>query len=183
MTRTGRGLDRDWRRPDDQTRAGGEVFGFCGAAAALRIEALKVVGLFDEDLFLYYEDTDLSWRLRAAGWSVIYEPGAVARHRHAYSSSVGSPLFHLWNERNSMVVFTRHAPARLIAAMLVRRLVGLVVHTARDGLGDVTRARWRAVAAYCRRLPRTVQERHAVWSSAQRTRADVAALLSPRPRG
>ena len=71
-----------------------EVFGFCGAAALLRRAALDEVGLFEEDLFLYYEDTDLSWRLRAAGWTVRYEPGAVATHQHASSSHVGSPAVH-----------------------------------------------------------------------------------------
>jgi GT2 family glycosyltransferase len=181
MSRTGRGYDRDWRRPDDGARGAGEVFGFCGAAAALRTEALGEVGLFDEDLFLYYEDTDLSWRLRAAGWSVIYEPSAVAWHRHASSSKAGSARFHRWNERNSMVVFTRHAPAPLVGSMLARRAIGLLVHTARDGLTDVTRARWQAAGDYLRRLPRTLVERRVVWRAAERSRAEVAALLSAKP--
>ena len=82
MSRTGRGYDRDWQRRDDGSRGAGEVFGFCGAAVALRAEALAEVGVFDGDLFLYYEDTDLSWRLRRAGWTVRFEPQAVAWHRH-----------------------------------------------------------------------------------------------------
>jgi GT2 family glycosyltransferase len=183
VSRTGRGFDRDWKRPDDVARPRGEVFGFCGAAAALRMDALHEVGLFDEELFLYYEDTDLSWRLRAAGWSVLYEPAAVARHRHASSSSEGSPNFYFWNERNSMVVFTRHAPLTLVLGMLARRAVGLIGHTARDGVrNDVSRARWRAVAAYLGRLPRTMSERRAIWYS-RCTRAQVAAMLSDRPGG
>jgi N-acetylglucosaminyl-diphospho-decaprenol L-rhamnosyltransferase len=184
MTRTGRGYDRDWKRPNDGSRVGGEVFGFCGAAAALRMSAVREVGGFDPDLFLYYEDTDLSWRLRAAGWTVRYAPEAAAHHRHAATSSVGSPLFTYWNERNSLVVFTRHAPATLVIRMFVRRTVGLAVHTARTGVTDaVTRARWRATASFARRLPLTLRERRSSWRSARCTRREVASLLTAVPEG
>ena len=52
---------------------------------------LDDVGTFDERFFLYYEDTDLSWRGQLRGWRYVYEPSAVVRHRHAASSGVGSP--------------------------------------------------------------------------------------------
>ena len=42
---------------------------------------------------MYYEDTDLSWRLRERGWRVLYVREAVARHDHASSSGTGSPMF------------------------------------------------------------------------------------------
>jgi N-acetylglucosaminyl-diphospho-decaprenol L-rhamnosyltransferase len=178
VSRIGRGFDRDWLRPDDSARPAGAVFGFCGAAACLRVAALARVGLFDEELFLYYEDTDLSWRLRAAGWEVRYEPAAVARHQHASSSSEGSPLFHFWNERNSLVVFTRHAPLQVVVVMLLRRIVGLAVHTVRDGpSAAVTRARWRAVGHYLRRLPRTLSERRSIWQGSPTSRSAVGRWL------
>ena len=44
------------------------------------------LGWFDDDFFLYYEDTDLSWRMRARGYEIRYEPAAVLRHLHAASS-------------------------------------------------------------------------------------------------
>ena len=53
------------------------MFGFSGGAAMLRIDAVRAVGGFPRRFFLYYEDTDLSWRLRLAGWTIRYEPGAV----------------------------------------------------------------------------------------------------------
>ena len=36
----------------------------------LRTEALRDIGLFDERFFLYWEDADLSFRLRSAGWKL-----------------------------------------------------------------------------------------------------------------
>lgn len=60
---------------------------WCSAAALLlRRQAFDEVGGFDEKLFLYGEDVDLSWRLRAAGWKLRYLPSARVVHdsyRHA----------------------------------------------------------------------------------------------------
>jgi GT2 family glycosyltransferase len=52
-----------------------------GGAMALWRTALDDVGGFDEDFFpAYYEDVDLCFRLRAAGWQVRYEPSLTATH-------------------------------------------------------------------------------------------------------
>jgi N-acetylglucosaminyl-diphospho-decaprenol L-rhamnosyltransferase len=102
--------DRDWLVPLDELDAPAEVFGFCGGAAVLRTAALDDVGVFDESLFLYYEDTDLSWRLRAGGWTIRYERSAVAWHQHSKSSDSASALFRYHNNRNALLVFSRYAP-------------------------------------------------------------------------
>jgi GT2 family glycosyltransferase len=88
-----------------------DVFGFSGGASLLRRDAAVAVGGFPERFFLYYEDTDLSWRLRLAGWQIRYEPSAVVHHRHAASSDVSSVLFAFHNERNRLLMLARCAPA------------------------------------------------------------------------
>jgi GT2 family glycosyltransferase len=60
-----------------------EVFGPNGSAALYRREMLDNIGLFDEDYFAYYEDVDLAWRARRAGWRCRYTPAAIVRHRHS----------------------------------------------------------------------------------------------------
>ena len=73
---TGYGADRGLGEPDDgRFDQAVEVFGFSGGAAVLRTLAVRAVGGFASDWFMYYEDTDLSWRLRLAGWRIVYEPG------------------------------------------------------------------------------------------------------------
>lgn len=64
------------------------VFGATGAAMMLRRAALPELAiegeLFDEDFFMYHEDTDLSWRANLLGWKVLYEPTATAIHARGW---------------------------------------------------------------------------------------------------
>ena len=178
VTRRGRGTDRDWLRAAGEESRDADVFGFCGGAALLRKAALDEVGGFDPELFLYYEDTDLSWRLRAGGWTVRYCRQAVTRHLHAASSDSTSPLFRYYNTRNSLVVFARHAPVEVVVGSFCRQLVGLVTAgLRRTEPSAVTRARVRGLTAFVRRLPRTLRERGR-WRGAAVSRAEVAQLLS-----
>jgi GT2 family glycosyltransferase len=54
-----------------------------GAAVLLRRAAFESVGGFDPRIFMYGEDVDLSWRLRARGWRLRYLPQLTALH-HTY---------------------------------------------------------------------------------------------------
>jgi GT2 family glycosyltransferase len=109
----GYGADRGLGEPPDHYPEPGEVFGFSGGAALLRADAVRAVGGVPVPYFLYYEDTDVSWRLRTAGWTIRYEPAAVVHHRHAASSDVRSPLFAFHNERNRLLLLVRCAPVGL----------------------------------------------------------------------
>ncbi len=53
---------------------------FSAACILLRRDAFEQVSGFDEKMFLYFEDVDLSRRLRHAGWRLGSVPGAVAFH-------------------------------------------------------------------------------------------------------
>jgi GT2 family glycosyltransferase len=121
VDRDGNGTDRDWFAPADRV-ADTAVFGFSGGAAALRRTALDDVGLLDESLFMYYEDTELAWRLRRRGWRVEYAADAVVVHDHSASSGVQSDLFVFRNARNRLVVALWHAPWPTVARAAVRTL-------------------------------------------------------------
>lgn len=180
VTTRGTGGDRDWMRPVGEESTDPEVFGFCGGAAVLRREALDATGGFDPGLFLYYEDTDLSWRMRAAGWTVVHEPTAVAVHRHAASSGTGSPVFRYYNTRNSLLVVTRHAPRGVALRSFARQAAGMLRAVAREGPGPAV-PRARALGAHLLRLPRTLHERRRLWRASALSRAEVARLLVPPP--
>ena len=57
-----------------------------GACLLVRLTAFEQVGGFDERFFMYFEETDLCRRLKAAGWSIEFEPDARARHLGGRSS-------------------------------------------------------------------------------------------------
>ena len=91
--RDGYGADRAYQELDrGQYQRPEEVFAFCGGSVASAPRRCARP-MFDDDFFLYYEDTDLSWRLRSLGWRIRYQPAAVARHIHSASSVEWSPLF------------------------------------------------------------------------------------------
>ncbi len=164
----GAGADRDYRVPLGQQSGDPEVFGFNGGAAALRREALDDVGGFDPWLFLYYEDTDLSWRMRAGGWSIRHVPDAVAMHRHAASSGTGSAVFRYYNTRNSLVVVTRHAPATMVLRAGTRQVFGVLRAVARRE--PTAGARARGLRDALLRTAATLRERWTLWRGASVSR-------------
>jgi GT2 family glycosyltransferase len=57
-----------------------------GAAMAVRLEAFHEIGGFDEDFFLYFEETDLCHRFWASGWIVLSARDATAVHLQGQST-------------------------------------------------------------------------------------------------
>lgn len=115
----GNGYDRSWLAPAPQEHDSPEVFGICGGACAISAHAWRQLGGMRQDLFMYYEDTDFSYRLRRAGYRVQYVRQAQARHAHAASSDSASEAFTTWNTRNRLRVAARYAPASVAARALV----------------------------------------------------------------
>ena len=115
----GNGHDRSWLAPAKQEHDSPEVFGICGGACAISARAWRQLGGMRQDLFMYYEDTDFSYRLRRTGYRVQYVRQAQARHAHAASSDSASEAFTTWNTRNRLRVATRYAPASVAARALV----------------------------------------------------------------
>ncbi|HEY3484465.1 MAG TPA: glycosyltransferase family 2 protein, partial [Ilumatobacteraceae bacterium] len=180
LFRGGFGGDRGFLEIDrGQYDEPADVFAWCGGAVLLRRAYLDDVGLFDERLFLYYEDTDLSWRGRLHGWRYVYEPNAVVRHRHAASSGgATSPMFRFYTERNRLLVLAKNAPARLALRSglgEVRRLVATTVRnylirplTLRLPRPPEVRHRRAVTLAYLRALPSMLRSRRSAKRSVSR---------------
>lgn len=113
LNESGEGYDIGYGVPDGEGFPEAEpVKGFCGGAALLRRESLEEVGLFDPRYFAYYEDTDLSWRLRRAGWQVSAAPLAVVHHAFGASGGGGSRLHVFLDRRNWLITNLRNGHAR-----------------------------------------------------------------------
>ncbi|GIG39601.1 glycosyl transferase [Cellulomonas phragmiteti] len=179
----GFGQDRGWLADHARHAPGPDVFGFSGAAAVLRTSALRDVGLFDESFFMYYEDTDLSWRLRLAGYRVEHCPGAVVEHVHAASAGEGSDFFRFHDARNRLALLTKDATARTALRALARYVVTTASLAVRRRRWDLVRTRVRALASYGCMLPGLLRERRRVGRAARVPRARVEDLLVPATRG
>jgi len=111
ITKEHRFSDCDQGKIDDGQMEAKEVFGFSGAAVLFNLKALEDVAydkqsnppnpllergqskeFFDELMFMYKEDCDLSYRLRLAGWKIKLVPNAVAYHHRAVSPKGESNL-------------------------------------------------------------------------------------------
>jgi GT2 family glycosyltransferase len=115
----GSGGDRGFREVDrGQYEQPMEVFTACGNGMAMRTAVGHELGWFDGAFFMYYEDTDLSWRWRSAGWTIRYEPTAVLRHIHSASSKEWSPRWVFHVERNRLLMLTKNAGPGLAGAAL-----------------------------------------------------------------
>jgi GT2 family glycosyltransferase len=151
-----------------------EVFAGCGAALLLRKAMLEDVGVFDDDFFMYYEDMDLSWRMRRRGWKVVYVPDAVVRHVHAASSVEWSPLFLFHVERNRLLMLAKNAPLGLAVSEHVRYVASVMLNLGRYARSLLLRASSRGVVgarvgiqlrvagSLLRLLPSTISKRRSL---------------------
>ena len=138
----------------------GQVTHFIGAACAVRAEAFEALDGFDRQFFYAMEESDLSWRLLDAGWSIWYSADLTAFHPRTAPSR--HPDHVLLTARNRMWASLRSLPvpvgvAYLLAWTLVAVLRGGSVRQVLAGYRQAWLARpvrrpmrWRTVARMTR---------------------------------
>ena len=171
-----------WRRDQDLPvmiqRGRGEIFSVCAAAALYRRGAFVEVGGFDESFFCYYEDSDLSFRLRLAGYRCLHVDDAVALHEGSATTGHMSDFVLYHSLRNQTWTFVKNMPASLLvlyapahlawtaltAGALLRQGRGkLIVDAKRDAL---------------RGLPRVLRQRRAIQASRRVGARDLRAVMA-----
>jgi GT2 family glycosyltransferase len=187
----GYGADRGFLEVDaGQYDGPAEVFAWCGGSVLLRPAFLADVGLLDERFFLYYEDTDLSWRGRLRGWRYCYVPDAVVRHVHAASTGEGSSIFQHYVERNRLLMLAKDAPGALALRAVWRYLLVTLSYTRRDIVRPLLRAhrpspeqvrrRGGSFLGFLRLLPSMLAERRRIRRRATVADDDLRAWFLPR---
>lgn len=158
----GRFRDRGRGAPASHFRQREEIFGVCGAAALYRKNALVEVSRsgcspFAESFFMYYEDVDLAWRLRRAGWRNVFVPSATARHQRGGAGAREAFVeYHL--VRNRLWLSARNASV----GEFLREAPGLLFFGAAKCLQATRRPHLRrALLDQWRGLPRAFAERNA----------------------
>ncbi len=168
----GYGADRGWLEVDrGQYDEPTDVDAWCGAAVLLRRAYLDEVGDFDESLFLYYEDVELSRRGAQRGWRYRTCPRSVVRHVHAAASGEGSAVKEHYNERNRLLVATRYEPLAQASRLALRYLLTTGSYARRDVVApllrrepadaEIVRRRLAAFAGFLRAAPSVLRTRRA----------------------
>jgi len=117
----------------------------CGGNLAIRRRDWELSGGFDAELFAYFEDVELGWRLWATGRQVVAAPGAVARHRGAATSAaLGDFTRGVLFERNALRVFHTCADAECRAAFGPAVYLTFLHRLVAFAEADPERARWIA---------------------------------------
>ncbi len=79
-------------------------------------ETVEYQEYFDESFFAYYEDADLSWRMRLRGWKILTVPEAVVWHLHsATADTIKSKTFKAYYlNRNRFFMMIKNFPGDLL---------------------------------------------------------------------
>jgi N-acetylglucosaminyl-diphospho-decaprenol L-rhamnosyltransferase len=103
--------------PSASTSAPIEVDWVAGTCVLIRASAFRDVGGFDERFFLYWEDADLCYRLRARGGRITYEPAAVLVHSLGKSSARARARSLVAFHRSALRYYGKHhrGPSRVVA--------------------------------------------------------------------
>ena len=137
------GMDSEY----DESIGDMEIFGACAAAALYRTDILEDLGLFDKDFFAIYEDVDLSWRIRLAGYKSILAVNSLVFHKRNISKAVSelknldwmkndSKRYHL--TKNMLILAIRYHPTSYLLKprypfKLILTLIGCTYYSLRAG--------------------------------------------------
>jgi GT2 family glycosyltransferase len=156
------------------------VFGACAGGALYRRAMIEEIGFLDEDFFLIYEDTDLSFRAQLAGWKVLYVPTALLYHKVRSTIGTMSRVAVYYSMRNAEFVRIKNVPFPVFVASLPQFLLGAVMEFIYVGLkhGDCLlylKAKRDAVLM----LPRMLRKRTRIMRSRKVDNRYVLSIMTP----
>ena len=118
------GYDIGFCKPDGEEYSKTyELTNGCGASIIMRKKDFDACGGFDEQFFMYYEDTDLSFRMKAGGGKIMYCPDSIVRHIHTGSSTEWSPFFTYHVYRNKLLFLYKNFNKKLFFMYFIRQYI------------------------------------------------------------
>ncbi|MFH0964491.1 MAG: glycosyltransferase family 2 protein [Planctomycetota bacterium] len=115
-----------------------------GCCILARRELLERIGAFDEEYFIYFEETDLCERIRRAGYRVLYVPDAEIVHLGGATTVKQETWFRIQFEKSRRRFFLKHRGRGLTWASGAILAASLALRLALGGAAAaVTLGRWR----------------------------------------
>lgn len=91
-----------------------------GTAMLIKREVFEKIGFFSGEYFLYYEDVDLCFRARIAGYEAIYLPSADINHLGSATIVRNSPMHQYYMARNHLLFIEKYAPRKTFLREILR---------------------------------------------------------------
>jgi GT2 family glycosyltransferase len=138
---------------------------------------LEDIGLFDERFFAYYEDVDISFRARLAGWKVAYNPQSIAYHHVSATSSALGSFSHFHSNKNFYFLYLKNMPGGLFW----KYLPSFAYQAARSFASSMLKGRilsyFKAILYIFIYLPPVLIDRFRIQKNRRVKTADIDALL------
>jgi GT2 family glycosyltransferase len=114
IDKAGYGFERGFVRGKQNYNAVEDIFYANGAAVTLKRDAVERIQepgkleLFDQDFFFAYEDVDLSWRMRLAGFRTVISPKSIVYHRRSTTTSRKKDLLVFHHCKNRILTLVKN---------------------------------------------------------------------------
>ncbi|MFH1612101.1 MAG: glycosyltransferase family 2 protein [bacterium] len=99
------GLNKIDKGQYDQVKKVDYITGCC---LLIKKELIDKIGFLDEDYFLYYEDTDYSWRAKKEGYDRLLVPQSKIWHKCSMGTQEGSPSYIYYHARNRLLMIWKN---------------------------------------------------------------------------
>lgn len=139
-----------------------EVFWATGACMFVRASLYHQFGGLDEDFFAHMEEIDFCWRLKNAGYKIMYCPDSVVYHVGGGTLPKVSSYKTYLNMRNNIVMLYKNLPRKRVIPVILQRFFLDLVASVKflfDGGFDDFFAVLRAQMSFIRRLKRNLFKR------------------------
>ena len=102
------------------------VDSICGCCFLVRSDVIKIAGNLDENFFMYGEETEWFYRIRKAGWKIVYLPVFSINHKGAASSkNIGDQKIYVERRSNTIYLLVKHE--LIFQAIMVYVLMNLLL--------------------------------------------------------
>ena len=86
-----------------------------------RRKVYEALGGLDEDFFAHMEEIDLCWRMKNAGYKIMYCPDSIVYHLGGGSLPQGNPFKTYLNYRNNMIMLVKNLPKHQVRKIVFSR--------------------------------------------------------------
>ena len=100
-----------------------EIFWASGACMIVRKKVYEELGGLDTDFFAHMEEIDLCWRMKNAGYKIMYCPDSVVYHLGGGSLPQGNPYKTYLNYRNNLIMLAKNLPANQRRSIILARVL------------------------------------------------------------